>query len=284
MKMNKLMKTTAPAICACIASCLVGNASAALVVDLSAGSGTDTTVDGDTVTTWGATGDIAATTFTRSGGDARYVADSGGGIAAVDFDRSAPFLGDITAALSGSSTITNATIMVWANFDGYSHAATNSSYYFSINGSGNEHTLGRDEDAGGPDTIYHYDGGGSTYGTSQSTGWNLYIAKFYGTPVATISAEAWIDSVGDGAVVTGAADLTNSDNIGYNGNANSVSIGNWTSGDSGLDGQIRGLRIYDEILSDGDIQQAAASMTGVPEPSSIMLLAMGILPILRRKR
>ena len=238
--------------------------------------------------TWEASGDISSTTFTRSGGDARYVADSGGGRAAIDFDRSAPFLGDITAAMSGSSTITNATIMVWANFDGYTHGASSSSYYYTIDGTGNEHALGRDASASGTDALYHYDGSGATYGTGASspTGWNLYIAKFYGTAsiVGAVSAEAWVDGIGDGAVITGAADLTNSDNVGYSGNSNSVRIGSWTNGGSGLDGQIRGLRIYDTILNDTEIQAAAQSMTSVPEPSSIMLLAMGILPMLRRKR
>lgn len=272
---------------ACCAAFLVGNTSAALIVNLSADSGTDTTTDGATVSTWNATGDIAGTAFTRSTGDARYVADSGGGIASIDFDRSSPFLGNITAALGGAGTITNATIMVWANFDGYSHAASSSSYYYSIDGTGNEHTLGRDTGVS-TDNIYHWDGSNATYGTTQTqpAGWNLYIARFYatGSIVGNVSMQAWIDATGDGSVVTGAADLTNLDNIGYSGNADSVRIGSWTSGTSGLDGQIRGIRIYDTILDDNEVQAAAQSMTGVPEPSSMLLLVMGVLPMLRRKR
>lgn len=269
--------TKKPAICACLAAFLVGNAAADLVVDLSAQSGTDTTVDGAVVSTWEATGDNSSTTFTRSGGDARYVADSGGGVAAIDFDRSAPFLGDLTSALGGSTTITDATVLIWAKFDGYSHSASASSYYFSIDGSGNEHTLGRDGNSG-TDYIYHWDGGGQSTGTlqPQPAGWNLYIAKFYGTPGGSTSAEAWIDSVGNGAVVTGAADLTNSDGTGYNGNANSVRIGTWTNGGSGLDGQIRGLRIYNELLSDAEIQAAALAMTNVEvTPSTISITGQG---------
>lgn len=257
-------------------------AGAALVVDLSAGSGTDTTVDGAVVNTWS----DGATTFTRSGSDARYVADSGGGIAAIDFDRSAPFAGDITAA-NGAATIGDATVLVWANFDGYSdHTTGASSYYFSINGSGNEHTLGRDGN-GGTDYIYHWDGVGQSTGTlqPQPAGWNLYIARYYGASLSgAISAEAWIDAVGDGAVVTGAADLINADSTAYNGDADSVLIGTWTNAGSGLDGQIRALQIYNTILTDAEVQAAARGITGVPEPGSLALLGMGGLVLLRRRR
>lgn len=264
-----------PATCACLAAFLVGNASAALVVDLSAASGTDTTVDGGVVSTWQATGDNSTTTFTRSGSDARYVADSGGGIAAIDFDRSAPFLGDITSALGGSTTITDATILVWAHFDEYSHGASASSYYYSIDGSGNEHTLGRDGNSG-TDYIYHWDGEAASNGTlqPQPAGWKLYIAKFYATPLGDgTSMVAWIDPVGDGAVVTGIADVTNADSTGYSGNADSVRIGTWTNAGSGLDGQIRGLRIYNELLSDAEIQEAALSMTDVETTTPTLAIA-----------
>lgn len=265
-----------------VSAMISGAAHADLVVNLSAQSGTNTTVDGAVVNTW----NDGMTTFNRSGSDARYVADSGGGIAAIDFDRSAPFLGDITTA-NGGATIGDATVLVWANFDGYAdHTAGSSSYYFSIDGSGNEHTLGRDGNSG-TDYIYHWDGGGETTGTlqPQPAGWNLYIAKFYGASIAgSTSAEAWIDSVGDGAVVLGAADLTNGDSTAYSGNANSVRIGTWTNGGSGLDGQIRAVQIYNEILSDSAIQAAASAITSIPEPASLALLGLGGLMMIRRSR
>jgi len=242
---------------------LAGSASAGLVVDLEASSGTSTTVDGATVNTWS----DGTTTFTRSGSDARYVADSGDGIPAIDFDRSAPFLGDITTP-NGGATIGDATVLIWANFDGYSHIASSSSYFFSIDGGGNEHTLGRDQDAGGDDALYMYDGNSATYGNQSPGGWVLYIARYYGASISgATSAEAWIDTVGDGAVVTGAADATNSDSTAHNGNANSVRIGSWTPGSYGHDGQIRALRIYNTILSDAEIQTAAREITGLAGPT-----------------
>ena len=242
---------------------LAGSASAGLVVDLEASSGTSTTVDGATVNTWS----DGTTTFTRSGSDARYVADSGDGIPAIDFDRSAPFLGDITTP-NGGATIGDATVLIWANFDGYSHIASSSSYFFSIDGGGNEHTLGRDQDAGGDDALYMYDGNSATYGNQSPGGWVLYIARYYGASISgSTSAEAWIDTVGNGAVVTGAADATNSDSTAHNGNANSVRIGSWTPGSYGHDGQIRALRIYNTILSDAEIQTAAREITGLAGPT-----------------
>jgi len=266
-----------------VVALLVTSANAALVTNLTASSGTDTTTDGAVVSTWS----DGATTFTRSGSDARYVADSGDGIPAIDFDRSAPFLGDVTTA-NGGATIGDATVLVWANFDGYSdHGASSSSYYFSIDGSGNEHTLGRDEDSGGPDAIYSWDGTNASYGNQSPAGWNLYIAKFYGASLSGMtSAEAWIDSVGDGAVVGGAADLTNEDSTAYNGNADSVRVGTWTNGGSGLDGQIRALRIYNTLLSDSEIQAAAAAITGVPEPSTAIMTLIGLIGsvTMRRKK
>lgn len=268
-------------LCGLILIAIANSASAALVVDLNAASGTDTTVDGDVVNTW----TDGVTSFTRSGDDARYVADSGDGIPAIDFDRSAPFAGDFTTA-NGGPTIGDATVLVWANFDGYAdHAASASSYYFSIDGTGNEHTLGRDGNSG-TDYIYHWDGGGQSTGTlqPQPAGWNLYIAKFYGASLTgSTSAEAWIDSVGNGAVVLGAADLTNSDSTAYLADADSLLIGTWTNGGSGLDGQIRAFQMYNTILSDSEIREAAAALTGVPEPASILLVGLGSLALVMRR-
>ena len=257
------------------------DASATLVVDLSAASGTDTTDDGAVVSSWS----DGTTTLTRSGSDARYVADSGGGIPAIDFDRSAPFAGDFSAA-NGGPTIGDATVLVWANFDGYTdHGASSSSYYFSISGSGNEHTLGRDGNDG-TDYIYHWDGAGQSTGTlqPQPAGWNLYIARYFGASLTgTTSAEAWIDSAGNGAVVLGAADLTNDDGIAFNADANELRVGSWINGGSGLDGQIRAFQLYNSILSDSEIRAAAASMTGVPEPTSLMLAALGAIALFTRR-
>ena len=263
-------------------------AMAAKVVDLSASSGTDTTVDGAVVTTWESTTPAGDTTFTRSGSDARYVADSGldihgNPIPAIDFDRSAPFAGDFTAA-NGSAIIGDATIFAWANFDGYTdHGATSSSYYYSIQGDDalgkNEHTLGRDGNDG-TDYIYHWDNFGQTTGTlqPQPAGWNLYIARFYGASlVGTTSAEAWIDPVGNGAVVANAADLVNEDSLDYATDPANLKIGTWTSGTSGLDGQIRAVRIYNTILNNDEIGRAARDITGVPEPSTIVIAVIGLI-------
>ncbi|GAF78931.1 unnamed protein product, partial [marine sediment metagenome] len=101
--------------------------------------------------------------------DARYVADSGGGIPAIDFDRTARFSGDFSTA-NGAATIGDSTIFVWANFDGYSdHSQGASSYYYSINGTGNEHTLGRDGTTARGDYLYSWDGGGEATGVPTST-------------------------------------------------------------------------------------------------------------------
>jgi hypothetical protein len=260
-----------------------------LVVDLSAASGTDTTVDGAVVSTWDSAPAAGTTTFTGNGAGNRYIADSGSGIPAIDFDRSAPFAGDFTAA-NGSATLGDATVFVWANFDGYSdHGAGSSSYYFSIEGDGstNEHTLGRDGNDG-TDYIYHWDNFGETTGTlqPQPAGWNLYIARFYGASlVGTDSAEAWIDAAGDGAVVTtNPADLVNADSSAYSSDADKLQVGTWTSSGSGLDGQIRALRIYNTILGDAEVGRVAKEITGVPEPSSIVLLLVGMFGASRLPR
>ena len=289
VRCRKAPLTTMAVACAVALILTCSPATAALVVDLSAASGTDTTVDGATVTTWDSTPAAGTTTFTRSGDDARYVADSGGGIPAIDFDRSAPFAGDFTGA-NGSAIIGDATVFVWANFDEYSHVAGSSSYYFSIQGDDglgkNEHTLGRDGN-NGTDYIYHWDNFGETTGTlqPQPAGWNLYIARYYGASlVGTTSAEAWIDPVGNGAVVANAADLVNEDGLDYATDPANLKVGTWTSGTSGLDGQIRGLRIYNTILSDAEIGRVAKDITGVPEPSTIVLLLVGMLGASRLPR
>jgi hypothetical protein len=250
-------------------------------------------VDGAIVDTWQSTTPAGNTTFTRSGSNANYVANSGGGIPAIDFTRSAPFLGDFSAA-NGAATIGDATILVWANFDGYTHTAPSSSYYYSIDGAGNEHTLGRDGNSPRPDYIYSFDGAAEVTGVPTSTnqpqpaGWKLYIARFYGTSlVGTRSMEAWIDSVGDGAVVANSPDLVNEDSTAYNGNANALRVGAWTNAGSGLDGQIRGFRVYNTILSNTEVREAAQAMTGVPEPSTIGLavwLGTGGCLVTRKKR
>ena len=260
------------------------SATAALVVKLDGRDGnTDTTVDGAVVTTWNSETPAGNTLFTRTGSDARYVANSGRNFPAIDFDRSAPFAGDFTAA-NGSSTLGDATIFVVANFDGYSdHGAGSSSYYYSIEGDGttNEHTLGRDGNDG-TDYLYHWDNFGETRGTlqPQPAGWNLYIARFYGASLTgTTSAEVWIDPVGNGAVLSNAPDLVNDDGGAYATDPANLKIGTWTNGGSGLDGQIRGVRIYNTILSDEEVRAVASQMPVVypPEPSTIVLLMVGML-------
>ena len=238
-----------------------------LQLRLTADSGTSTTVDGAGVADWF---DTAHSHFFFNANDTlpTYVADSGGGVPAIDFERSSGFLGDFSA--SAGSTISDATIFVIARFDGYTHAASSSSYFFSIDNFADpgipdtsEHTLGRDSSTLGPDQLYHWRGQPSpeaAYGTNileDQPGtpfgdFNYYTAIFRGADDGGGSVnemEAWING-SSGATLT--PDVTHNGS-GYNSLPSETRIGLWTSNGSGLDGMIREVLIYNRVLNSQEI-------------------------------
>lgn len=238
-----------------------------LQLQLTAEAGTDTTVDGADVADWI---DQAHSHFFFNANDTlpTYVADSGAGKAAIDFSRSSGFLGDFSS--SAGSTIGDATIFVVSRFDGYTHAASNSSYFFSIDNFADpelpnvsEMTLGRDQDGGGPDALYHWRGQPATasaYGTNileDNPGapfgdFNFYTAIYRGADDGGGSVnemEAWINGSSGGTLTP---DLTHNGS-GYLGAPSETRIGLWTNGGSGLDGMIREVLIYDRVLNSTEI-------------------------------
>jgi MYXO-CTERM domain-containing protein len=52
-----------------------------------------------------------------------------------------------------------------------------------------------------------------------------------------------------------------------------------------MNGLLDGIRVYDQVLTPAEIQQAAAeSVSAVPEPSSAVLGLAGLFAFVRRKR
>ena len=238
-----------------------------LQLQLTANAGTSSTVDGAEVADWI---DQEHSHFFFNANDAipTYVADSGGGIPALDFTRSSGYLGDFSDSAGG--TIGDATIFVVARFDGYEHVPGSSSYFFSIDNFADpglpnvsEHTLGRDADGFGPDALYHWRGQpapAAAYGTNiveDNAGapfgdFNYYTAIYRATDDGGGSVnemEAWINGSDGGALTP---DLTHNGS-GYLGLPSETRIGLWTNSGSGLDGMIREVLIYNRVLNSTEI-------------------------------
>ncbi len=238
-----------------------------LQLRLTADSGTSTTVDGAGVLDWFDT-EHGHFFFNANDTLPTYVADSGGGVPAIDFERSSGFLGDFSS--SAGSTIGDATIFVVSRFDGYTHSPGSSSYFFSIDNFADpgipdtsEHTLGRDENSLGPDQLYHWRAQpdpAAAYGTNiveDQPGtpfgdFNYYTAIYRGTDDGGGSVnemEAWINGSSGGTLTP---DITHNGS-GYLGLASETRIGLWTSNGSGLDGMMREVLIYDRVLNSQEI-------------------------------
>jgi len=240
-----------------------------LQVQLTADAGTNTTVDGGDILDW----------FDQANGHfffnanvtlPTYVANSGGGVPAIDFTRSSGFLGDFSATAGG--VIGDATIFVVARFDGYTHSSGSSSYFFSIDTFGDppnnsEHTLGRDQDGTNNDALYHWRGQPSpqaAYGTNIIEDipggfgdFNYYTSIFRGTDDgggAVNEMEAWINGSSGG---TATPDVTHNGS-GYSATPSLTRIGLWTSGVNGLDGMMREVLIYNRVLTSQEITDVEA--------------------------
>ena len=237
-----------------------------LQLQLTADVGPSTSVDGDDVLFW----DDQAHGHVFNNANATlptYVADSGGGVPAIDLQRSSGFVGDFRS--SAGPVIGDATIFIVARFDGYTHSATSSSYFFSIDSKGgppnnSEHTLARDQQGANNDVLYHWRGQPAPearYGSKiieDAPGgigeFNYYTSIFRGTDDgggAVSEMEAWING-SNGATDT--PDLTHNGS-GYSAAPSLTRIGLWTSGGSGLDGQIREVLIYNRVLKSKEISQ-----------------------------
>ena len=244
-----------------------------LRVWLNAESGTSSNVDGVGLTSW---------TDAQNGhvfGNANillptYVADAGGGLPAIDFRRSSGFLGDFSG--SGDSTLGDATVFVVGKFDGYTHSAESSSYWFSIDSSTNqsEHTLGRDASGPSSDALYHWraqPGPAGYYGTNTvetDDDFNYFTAVYRGGGESGVGMRAWING---SSSLTGVADVsTAGSDTAYGADPSKTRIGLWTNSGSGLDGQIRELLVYDRILSPTEVdsveQYLSGRLAGDPEP------------------
>lgn len=256
-----------------------------LQVQLTADLGTSTTSDGADVADWF---DQAHNHLFFNANDTlpTYVANSGGGVPAIDFTRSSGFLGDFSG--SAGSVIGDATIFVVARFDGYEHGSGSSSYFFSIDTFGDppnnsEHTLGRDANGPSADALYHWRGQPSpqsAYGTNiiedRPGGFgdfNYFTSIFRESDDgggAVNEFEAWINGSNGGAA-TPDASLNGS---GYSASPSETRIGLWTSGGSGLDGMIREILIYNRVLTSQEITDVEAYLAArslSPEPPTMLL-------------
>ena len=111
----------------------------------------------------------------------------------------------------------------------------------------------------------------------------------FGTPMYEVSAAPvdWVhmaivhQTVGGGTQMYINGDEVDSvDTGGPTSILDAVQVGNWAGQDRQFNGWIDDLRIYDEVLTAGQIEDLA----GVPEPGSLALLGMGGLLIARRRR
>lgn len=50
-----------------------------------------------------------------------------------------------------------------------------------------------------------------------------------------------------------------------------------------MNGLVDGVQVYNQILTAAEIQQAAVSSVSVPEPSAALLLALGCIPLMKRR-
>ena len=188
-----------------------------------------------------------------------YVADAGGGLPAIDLQRSSGFLGDFSS--TAGSLLGDATVFVIGKFGGYTHSSSSSSYFFSIDSSTGqaEHALGRDQSSLGPDQLYHWRSQPSPpgfYGTNivenANGDFNYFTAVYRGGDGSGLGMEAWING---SAGLAGPADLsTAGSDAPYGADPSKMRLGLWTSNSSGLDGQIRELLLYDRILTADEVQ------------------------------
>ncbi len=280
---------------ACLALLLVSTAQAQtlpsisdLQLRLTADSGTSTTVDGAGIFDWFDT-EHGHLFFNANETLPTYVADSGGGVAAIDFERSSGFVGDFSG--SAGFTMGDATIFVVARFDGYTHSSGSSSYFFSIDNFADpgipdtsEHTLGRDANTLGPDQLYHWRAQpdpAAAYGTNiieDQPGtpfgdFNYYTAIFRGSDDGGGSVnemEAWINGSSGGSLTPDVAH----NGSGYSGVTSETRIGLWTSNGSGLDGMMREVLIYNRVLNSQeitDVENYLAQRALSPVPPSLLL-------------
>jgi hypothetical protein len=258
-----------------------------LKLQLTANAGIDTTIDGADVLGWQdqAFGNqfFSANTLLPT-----YVANSGGGKPAINFGRSSGFVGDFSSA--GFSSLGDATVFVVSRFDGYTHTASSSSYFFSIDNfaspgtpDASEYTLGRDAGPLGSNQLYHWraqpapeaaygtniveDGPGGLYGN-----FNYYTAIFRGTNDggAVNEMAAWINGSLGGAKTP---DLFHNGSA-YFGLPSETRVGLWTNGGSGLDGMIREVLVYNRILNAQEITNVEAYLAQralSPIPPSLLL-------------
>ena len=245
-----------------------------LQVWLNAERGTSSNVDGTSLDYWtdSQNGHVfnSANTLLPT-----YVADAGGGLPAIDFQRNSGFLGDFSS--TGGASIGDATIFVVGKFGGYDHPSGSSSYWFSIDSSsqGAEHTLGRDQHGANADSLYHWRSQPSPHGFYGATiiedangDFQYYTAVYRGGGESGIGMDAWINGSGG---LTEPADISTAGfDAAYSADPSRTRVGLWTNNGSGLDGQIRELLIYNRILDGSEVESVESYLsqriTGAAEP------------------
>lgn len=266
---------------------------------LTARGGVSETVDGAPVTNW--TSQVGGHVFGTIAGNAQptYVADSGGGIPAIDFTRTSGFRGGFG---SSSNFLRESTIFVIARLDDLDDPSPPTSFFYDIGspapGSVGTQNLARrshPNDPNRPHGLFHDPRPGGAGATSELFGdnieqapdgtFNYYSALFdVADPLYPLRARASINSVESTLFPP---HLPSQHQL-YFGNRANVFVGTNDQGRNGLDGQIRELLIYDRILSDSEVAQVesylADQATVIPEPGTLALLGLAGITMLRRRR
>ncbi len=234
-------------------------------------NGDGTIQDGDEVISW--TDQAHAHTFNAKEG-VRWIRDAGGGLAGLDFQRGqeSGFLGDFSSTVS-SGVVTEATVFVIGKFGGYTHPATEPSFWLAIDSStaGREVNLGRGYRSAVRDNAIFYDPGEvmeTNYFTGQvfepENGDFLYYTGRYSVG-DTFGANAWMNEFDMNLFPVTAESV-----VGVEVDPRLTYIGNNPEGDAGLDGIIREILIYDRELSGAEIMEIHAYLadrvSGEPLP------------------